>query len=278
MSELATLQRWLTSIIIRPGKFHDKILAADHTYELDHTRVVRSSPAVSGTERMQIYARGYVLRLMECLRADYPILQHLLGDALFDMFAQAYLAHVPPQSYSLFDLGTNFPDFLLASRPQHTAEQQQFDLPIELARLERARAEVYRSKGTESNTHGTPYEQPVFFMFESEKLATPPCLRLLKLQYPLISFVKAVEQGEQPPIPPPRDSLVAVSRKNYTIHMQELEPWQWHFLHELETTGNYVQAVQESAPLSAMPQDTLWANLMLWVPVAVDLGYISKQS
>lgn len=280
MSELAVLQRWFTSILVRPGRLYEKILAADRTYAIDNTSAVRSSPDVSGVERIQIYARGYVLRLMECLRADYPVLRSLMGAEVFDMFAQAYLGRLPSSSYSLYDLGAHFPDFLQASRPQDSTlapeQQAQYDLPVALARLERARAEVYRSKGTENTPQSNSLDQPVFFMPDATVLAVPPCLRLLHLQYPLIGFVRAVERGEEPPVPEVRSSMIAISRKNYVTHMQELDSWQWHFLRELASTGDYVWAVEAAAQHSGVPQDVIWADLILWVPRAIAAGYLYK--
>lgn len=41
--------------------------------------------------RLDIYARGYVLRLLECLRAEFPILLALVGDQVFEMFASSYV-------------------------------------------------------------------------------------------------------------------------------------------------------------------------------------------
>lgn len=266
--------------MIRPGQLHDKILAADRTYHVNHTHVIRSSAALSGQERIQIYARGYALRLMECMRADYPALQNLLGEELFDTFAQAYLVHRPSSSASLFDLGTDFPAFLRASRPNSSAytaeEQQRFDLPIELAQLERARAEVYRSRGVEEKQKNLYQDHALFFLFDSEHLSVSPCLRLLEQQFPLISFIKAVERGEQPSIPSPMPTFVAIGRADYIVKMQELELWQWHFLKALETTDDYMQAVAASAQLSNTPTETVLANLMLWIPVAFNLGYVCK--
>lgn len=278
MSELETLQRWFTSILIRPGALHDRIQAADRTYGVAHDRVVRSSDVLPGRERIQMYARGYVLRLMECLRAEYPALRNLLGEELFDMFAQAYLARRPSGSPSLFDLGQDFPEFLEASRPQQqfdsVEERQRFDLPIELARLERARSEAYRSRGTEDAVHDD--ESPVFFLFGAEPLRTAPCLRLLELQFPLIDFLKAVDRGEQPPVPSPRPSFTAVSRRNYIVTTHEIEPWQWHVLAALERTGDLMQAVAGAAAATALPQDTLMADLMLWIPTARALGFVGR--
>lgn len=282
MSDLETLQRWLTSIIVRPGALHDKILAADATYNLHTDDVIRSSHTLSSHDRIHIYARGYILRLMECMRAEYPVLRNLLGEELFGTFAQAYLAHIPSHSYSLFDLGTHFPDFLQASQPkndgQTTEERQQFALPVQIARVERAKTEVYRSKGTENNAPIPAHELSAFFLLEADTLGVPPCLRLLELDFPLIAFIKAVEKGEQPPVPSPQQTWLVISRQNYGINMREVEAWQWYFLKALEQTNNYTQAIATSATASNTPKDTIFANLMLWIPVAVNLGFLYRNS
>lgn len=275
MSELETLQRWLTSIIVRPGALRDKIAAADAAYNVAASDVIRPSEAMSSHDRISIYARGYALRLMECMRAEYPALRNLLGEQLFDTFVQAYLVRLPSHSYSLFDVGAHFPAFLQASRPSSstTAEQQQqFALPVQIAQVERAKAEVYRSKGTEGSA---PAPAPTAFFFaETDALGTPPCLRLLELDFPLIAFIKAAEQGEQPPIPLIQCTWLAISRRNYSVTMREIEAWQWHFLKALQHTGSYAQAIATSAEASNTPKDTILANLVLWVPIAVQQGFL----
>jgi len=68
MSELATIQRWLTSIIVRPGTLNDKIQLADDHYKLKNERVIRQSGRLASAEKIEIYSRGYFLRLLECIR------------------------------------------------------------------------------------------------------------------------------------------------------------------------------------------------------------------
>ncbi|MFZ1678259.1 MAG: DNA-binding domain-containing protein [Saprospiraceae bacterium] len=275
MSELNTLQKWLTSIIIRPGDLKYKIEVADKKFQLNHTNVIRENDLLTSEEQINIYSRGYVLRLMECMRADYPVLQKHLGSELFETFVKAYLIHHPPESYSLYELGRDFPDFLEASRPDRLDKQIMFDLPVAIARLERARVEVYRSKGTEMTGTNMVSHQPFFLLFQSEKFCITDCLRLLLLPFPLIEFFKIAEKGNQPSIPNARDSYVALSRKNYTVTMHELEAWQWHFLNFLEETTDQSEAVKKTSMTTGIPEETLLAELMLWLPVAIENAYIA---
>jgi len=272
MDKLETTQRWLTSIIVRPGRLSDKISAADRTYALNAKEMIRSSSHLSPETKISIYARGYVLRLMECLRADYPILHHLLGEELFNTFAEAYLVHIPSHSPSLFGLGTNFPAYLKASKPKQ-GEEEMFDLPVELAQLERTRTEVARIEGLENKKSALPEEGSLLYFLGRSSYKTSPCLRLLQLKFDLLPFIKAVERNKEAETPAKRTTLLAISRKNYSVGMQELELWQWHYLQAL-STSDHENAITAAAQKSNIAEDTIMADLLIWLPVAISYGYI----
>jgi len=111
MIELANIQHWLTSIIINPGPLNERIRSADQVYKLDNDKVVRSSYNMNSGQKIGIYARGYVLRLMECMLAEYPAVHYLLGEDLFNTFVRTYLINLPSRSPDLYDLGKNFAAF-----------------------------------------------------------------------------------------------------------------------------------------------------------------------
>jgi len=273
MSELVKVQKWLTSIIIRPGKLPDKIRMADQFYDLDHTEVISEGTGMSSGQRIEIYAKGYVLRLMECMTAEYSILSHLLGENLFNTFVRSYLAEIPPSSPDLYDLGQHFPAFLKASQSRNIVNDgpTMFDLPVDLALLERALAEVSRRKGLEG---AAKEEDPLLYLFDTASLSTSPCLVLLQLHFPLTEFVRAVQRGENAQTPVIKETFTAISRKNYIVHLNDLEPWQWQFLKALQTHNNYLVAIRLAAENCGIAQDTLMADLLLWTPVALHAGYI----
>jgi hypothetical protein len=277
MSELANIQKWLTSIIVKPGNINDKILLADEHYGLKHTEVIKPTLNFSSGQKISIYARGYVLRLMECMSAEYPALQQLLGKELFETFVKAYLVHVPSSSPDLYDLGKNFAAFLKASQPQST-DKNMFDLPVELAGLERAIAEVSRCKGLENTLQETETDDTVLYLFDTDAIKPSPCLLLLKLQFPLAGFVRSVQRGEEATTPLMGETLTAISRKDYIIHMHDLETWQWQFLNALQTTNDYMIAINMTADACGITNSTLMADLMLWIPVALKFGYIYRDN
>ena len=252
---------------------------ADRFYNLNHTEVINPAPNMAANEKISIYAKGYLLRLMECMAAEYPVLLHLLGAELFNTFTKAYLAEMPPASPDLYDLGLNFAAFLKASQPKNNVDAAStlFDLPVELARLERAMAEVWRRQGLENTTTlETSDNNPVFYLFDASAFKTSPCLVLLQLQFLLTEFVRAVQRGEDAPTPPLKQTYTAVSRTNYVVQINDLEAWQWYFLKALQNGADYVTTINQTAQSCAINTDTLMADLMLWIPLAIKTGYIYR--
>jgi len=277
MTELANIQKWLTSIIVKPGNVNDKITMADRHYGLKHTELIRPAENLTSSQKIGIYARGYVLRLMECMQAEYPALKHLLGAELFETFVKAYLVNMPPTSPDLYDLGTNFAAFLKASQPNNGNDNPMLDLPVELAMLERALAEASRCKGLEG-TGTVSIDDKALYLFDTHAIQTSPCLQLLDLQFALTGFIKAVQQGNEALTPAIAQSYVAISRKDYIVYMHEVEPWQWHFLKALKNTNDYNEAVCTTAAQCGIANSTVLADLMLWVPVAIKYGYIYRDN
>jgi Putative DNA-binding domain len=111
--------------------------------------LVKDTPYLSAQDRLGIYARGYLARLISHLRSDFPMLATHTGDDLFDLFATAYVQARPPSSWSLSHLGDGFADFLDDTRPQHPGTE----LPAALARLERAGSFRPRSNQTQIHDH-----------------------------------------------------------------------------------------------------------------------------
>src|SRR5690349_6035616 len=226
MSELNLLQHWMKTVVVERGDLREKLDAAARQHGLRAEDVVAERRGLSAHERLAVYTGGYVLRLLECMRADFPVLRSFVGDSVFDAFAKAYIITMPPASHSLYDLGADFPRFLEETKPKNwaleTGINAMLDLPPELARIERARAEVLRARGTEDDP---PATEPIsaFAVFGEElTVQATPCLRLLEMKFPLVEFLRSWDVGEQAEPPAPRTSYVAVGRSNYRVHVEEI--------------------------------------------------------
>jgi hypothetical protein len=67
--------------------------------------------------RLGVYIDAYVLRLLEALRTNYPVIHQLLGDDYFDVMACRYLKIYPPQHASIRWFGHHLSDFLKKETP-----------------------------------------------------------------------------------------------------------------------------------------------------------------
>jgi hypothetical protein len=282
MSEqrLSHLQHWMQTVITEHGNLDEKLRAAAQRHGLSAEDVVAERRGLPARERLGIYTGGYVLRLLECMRADFPCLRGFVGDPVFDAFAKAYIITRPPRSPSLYYLGADFPHFLQETKPRgerfDAGVSAMLDLPPEIARVERARAEVMRARGTEDDPPPAEPLSPFAIFGEGLTLEATPCLRLLELKFPLVDFLKSSDRGERPDPPAPRSTLVAVGRSNYRVYVEEVTPWQFAFLKSCERPARLYEAVRDAALEAGEETPQVLAEVAVWLPVAFNLGFLRR--
>lgn len=266
-SSTELLQHWFKTVLVNPGV---------RRFALDPGAAVVGTEELPAEARIGIYARGYMLRLLDCMQADLPALHAYLGEDLFVMFARAYLLEQPSTSYSLFELSRGFADFLDRTRPRNA--DIAYDLPAELARVERGRLEAMRSKGTEDAPQSQVPHAFAFFSGEDTLLQPHPCLQLLQLKMPLADFYRKLVCDEKPELPQAAETFMAISRVRYRLRMVEIEAWQFRLLQTLQKD---VQAKPMSALLREVSEATdialpqLLADASLWLPSAIEGGLLA---
>lgn len=275
---LALTQHWMKTVIAERGSLGQKLHTAAQQHGLNLEDVVATKRDLSAEKRLSIYTSGYVARLLECMRADFPVLRRFTGEPVFDAFAKAYIVTRPSHSPSLFDLGAGFPRFLEETKPPASEADEEMsallDVPAEIARLERARSEVMRARGTEDDPPISPGFSP-FDVFTSDlRVQATPCLRLLELKF---SLVELFDETDQPHHPERRPSFVAIGRADYHIHLREIEQWQFAFLRACESPASAHVAARAAAEESGAEPSFVLAQLVLWLPVAVQLGFLMKE-
>jgi hypothetical protein len=274
MAELAVLQRWMQGRIVAD----EAIAAAAPDWMAD--AVVTGSAALPADERLRIYSHGYVLRLIECLRADFPVLRALVGDTVFDLFATAYLAERPSRSPSLYDLGAGFADFLEATRPAEGAGRGTLEaIPASLARLERAIAEVSRAPGPETlaQTGAQAAMTAMLLLAPATVLRLPQSVRLLRLDFDFAQALAAAERGARPAQPPAREICVAVARSGYRVRALDLAAPRFAWLEALgQDGGDALDAARRAAAATGCDADALFAQIAGWLPTALQQGLIAS--
>jgi hypothetical protein len=262
MPDLDRLQRWFQAVIMHPDGVVPGVLGPDARQHMELSpgeleRVVTRSKSLTAPERVAIYGRSYHARLTECLEAEFCVLQKALGEELFHMFARAYLSNCPSQTYTLANLGKGFPSYLHDTRPAERPEEEEEAWPdfiIDLARYERAFSEVYDGPGVE----GVPMlsAEGLRTLLTSRdrqvRLAPAVSLRLLTFQYPIHDYFHAARQGQEPELPAPAETFLAMNRRDYVVTTIELSAMQLALLSGLlegQTVGQSLRCAGASLPL-----------------------------
>lgn len=263
MAELAAVQHWLQKAIFGGGAaagFAGGVVAAGN----------RLTPA----ERVGIYARGYRARLIECLREDFPALHLLAGDTAFDLFAAGYVESHRSRWPSLYAFGAGFADYLATCAPPEAAEPGSvFALPAELARLERARAESIRARGTEREPFPVTAD---LALVPGGRVRLPDSARLLRLGFDFIPLMEAAARGVPGDTPAALETPTAVARAAWRVRVLRLEPWEYAFLEALGPSGGSVHAAAAAAAVaSGREVGALIARLAAWLPAAGQAGLVA---
>ncbi len=262
---LQALQQWMLNILTTPNGQHQ----ACH---LESTII--QPPKGQCRDRLNIYAQGYLLRLQECLRADFPATQQLMGDELFDFFISAYIYTHPSHSPSLFDMGRGFADFLQQSQGEQAKHNPALKLPLEMVQLERLRSEVIRAKGLEGEQY-QPCDPFALLSGDISPLRTNPSLRLITLSFPLAEYIEAVEQQQPlPSLPEAKPCHIAICRHHYRVTMHYLAPWQYALLQAGQQGQTLAASAQQASHHSGKPADEILAELMVWLPLAQQQGWL----
>ncbi len=150
-----------------------------------------------------------------------------LGSGELDEFGVEYLRRYPSRSYTLNDLGSDFAKFLTETRPTSADQDDSWlDFLIDLAKLEWNFAEVFDGPGAEQQRLLGPDQlqaiSPEFW--PDSRLVPVPCLRIVRLDFPVHRYYRAVRDGKEA-VPPDRETTwLAIHRRNYVVRHYALTP------------------------------------------------------
>jgi hypothetical protein len=269
--DLDVIQRWMQSVIMHPDGVAKGVASAAARQVLNINlgevdKLLSRSRALTALERLQIYGSAYFARLLECLREEYPVLAHALGEETFDAFAFAYLQKHPSRSYTLHQLGAAFPRFLAETRPE-CSEETWPDFLIDLATLEWSFNEVFDGPGAEGEALldsaqllAIPPER-----WADTRLVPVPSLRMLALRFPVHRYYSAVRKQEKVDPPEPAEIFLAITRRDYVVRHYPLERTAYALLQQMlagRCVGEAIGALAGS--LVDIGDDQLALRLQEW--------------
>lgn len=223
---------------------------------------VVDGPRLDASGRLDVYAHGYRLRLIEVLDADYPALHTLAGDELFDQLARAYIAAHPSIFPNARWFGIHLPHFLagdaaFVSQPV-LAEMATFEWAMSLA-FDSADDPVLDIAALTS-LPGEAWPTLGFRMHNS--------LQRLELAWNVPAFWQAVAREEDPPTPvqSPSDATWIVWRRELTTYFRSMDADEAAALRTIGSDGNFAAMCEvlcdwhepEDVPIFAMTLLKRW--------------------
>lgn len=277
---LDVLQRWMLSIISHPGGVDEGINSIQaqreievHPDQLDE--VISPSQKCTSRERLAVYGNAYFTRLLECLQAEYPAVDHAVGEDAFRSFVAGYLKDYPPGSYTLNALGQFFPAYLAQTKPSSQVELGWEDFIIELAIVERLFSDVFDGPGeegqqllSEETIRAVPPEK-----WGEMRLITADSLRLCPCQFPVHEYISSVRNARTPEFSTPAPTWLVVHRVDYVVRRQAVSEVAWRLLRGLQQRQPLRAAIELAMNETDTEFDVLISELGTWFRDWTVAGY-----
>ncbi|MDW7548960.1 DNA-binding domain-containing protein [Pseudoalteromonas peptidolytica] len=280
--DLTQTQQWLSTVLMVRGDLEQKLNIAANPHGVMLHDCIKSTKKLGAMRRVDIYAAGYVMRLVECLKGEFALLNQFMGEEVFETFAKAFIVSLPSESWTLHQLGGRFADFLRQTKPigDFSAHQQaMLSIPAELAKFERAKAQALLKPGPETALP-TPAINEIELLCgiaEDFTIAVPESAQLIHTDYPLLPLIAQLEQSTPYTIPEPMQTHITVSRQQYRIKACTISDWQADFLLHLQTKPLRLRdAISSCAHDTNVAVQTLHSQLAVWLPSAMNVGLVMR--
>jgi Putative DNA-binding domain len=232
MSALRDTQQLFWDLIRAPEGVADGLRRRDMKPE-ELARVIAGDARLDAVARLDIYANMYFWRLLDILRGDHPALVAAVGDDAFHNLVTDYLLACPSTHPSVRNVGARLAEFL-ARHPLAVGQQWL----VELARLERARIEVFDGRDADP-----------LALDDLRALAAEDFVRLRLPLVPSHLFVdtthavedvwRAVEHEQLWSPPAARAATLLVWRQEVTVYHRALEPLEHQALRRAIDGGTF---------------------------------------
>ena len=288
MNDAASVQRWMQAVIMHPEGVEAGADTDDARRHLEVApggieSVICRSRNLTSVERLTIYHQAYFARLLECLRAMFPMVARTVGDEAFDALAVSYLHKYPSQSYTLDRLADRFVAFLDETRPDRDdmgrPTEDWPDFLMELARLEWEIGEVFDGPGVEGRPTLSAEQLRAIApeRWPEVQLVPAPCLRLLSYRFPINDYFSLLRElpaeSDPPPFPPAEATWLALFRRDFVVRRQALDRDQHELLSALADGLTVGASIERLAATASVDFDRLAASLQDWFRTWTAAGF-----
>jgi hypothetical protein len=242
--DLKAVQEWMQAVVVHPKSVESAVRSKEAQRLLPEERLpslIIPSRTLTPVERVGIYHGMYLIRMEEALESDFGGLQHLLGGRGFRKLVERYVQSFPSRSFSLNHLSDHLPEFIQRSR---WLPRRKFC--YDLARLELAITQVFDGEEAPALTPEQIAAVPED-AWPDARLATVPAFQLLAFRYPVNLYLESFRNGKAHPSLRPKNTFVAIYRRNYQVYRQDLAPTAFDLLSDLAQGVPLGKAVTRAA-------------------------------
>jgi hypothetical protein len=289
--DLRQFQRVMSEALFRPLNARDGLQAAwsdGRSTASVAADFVKPTRGLSSVERLEIYARSYWFRVLDCLYDDYPGVRAILGQRRFMKLATAFLAEFPSASFSLRNLGGRLPRFI-QDQPAFSAPRTA--LVADMARFEWAQVVAFDGPSLPALT-----QDDVLDAGPSLRVALQPHITVLECGYPVDEFALALKKtalrteasnaltampdsrpAARPRLPRPARTCVAVHRQANDLYFKRLDSEAYSLLIALRA-GRTLTAACAVALRDADPAIDWASRIRDWFRVWQSLGWFCRRT
>lgn len=183
-------------------------------------------------ERLSIYADAYLLRLMKVLKKDFPALNILLGDKVFEQMTKRYIKHYPSSFHSIRWVGKDVANFLIQDLHYNT-----HTMPAELAKFEWQLSEAFDAIDNKILTKDMLLATPSS-SWPQMRLNVVSSLGYGQVVWNTLAFWQKIEKT---PRQLPLQSYYLVWRKQLNIQFREASLEEMLLIKEIEKGKNFAE-------------------------------------
>ena len=208
-----------------------RTLPKDALISAQASKLIKASGKLSPVERLEIYREQFWLRHTSSLVEDFPGVSGILGQQAWAPLVEGYLTAHPPRSFTLRDLGLQFPAYVETRQalPHHA-------LCCDMARLELAYLEIFDAEDA------APVAPEALAgiaedAWERVRIDFQPALRLLKTAYPVAALrrqlIEAQSSAENVLLPAREAQCVLLFRRDLSMFHERVSEGAYALLHAL---------------------------------------------
>ncbi len=295
VQDLRKFQRVMADALFRPLSAREGLQTAwgdGRTTKSVAAEFVKPNDRLTSVERLEIYAKSYWYRVLDCLYDDYPGVRAIVGDARFLKLATAFLGEFPSASWTLRNLGSRLPGFIEAE-PAFAAPH--VELAAEMARFEWAQVVAFDGPALPVLTEDDVLDAGPARL----RVGLQPYVTVMQCAFPVDEFVLALKKRDtaalrseasnaltsmpksrakaRPRLPRRQTIFVAVHRLNNMIYFKRLEPEAYAMLTALRD-GRTLSVACTSALRDADPAVDWATQVRDWFQTWQALGWFCRRS